>query len=183
MSLSKKNLDLFLNWNGYMRFSLLMFITIYVMAHSCSTGEKTRDFSNDSLYQSRSSELSKRKEIVTSARKYLGRPYKYAGRGPASFDCSGYTRFVMNENNISLHVGSSSQYTQGKIKEIDQLEEGDLIFFGSSGKVTHVGIVTHNSKNSLKMIHASSSRGIVEEEIKNSTYWTKRILGGRDVLN
>ena len=40
-----------------------------------------------------------------------------------------------------------------------------------------------NSKNELLMIHSSTSRGIIEENVYESAYWSKRIISGRNLLN
>jgi len=63
-----------------------------------------------------------------------------------------------------------------------QLKEGDLVFFGSKRKVSHVAIVASVEKNKIEVIHSTSSRGVVIDNISNSDYWQKRYLFGRDVL-
>lgn len=128
------------------------------------------------------SERKKRKKIVKTAEQYLGTKYRAGGKTPKGFDCSGFTYFVLKENNIKLGASSRAQSKQGRLKNLKQLEAGDLVFFGSKQGINHVGIVTKRSRNALWMIHASSSRGIVEEEVFRSSYWKKRIQFGRSVL-
>jgi cell wall-associated NlpC family hydrolase len=128
------------------------------------------------------SERKRRKKIVKTAEQYLGTKYRAGGKTPKGFDCSGFSYFVLKENNVKIGASSREQANQGKHKKIKQLEAGDLVFFGSKKHINHVGIVTKKSKNELWMIHASSSRGIVEEEIYQSSYWKKRLQFGRSFL-
>jgi len=128
------------------------------------------------------SERKKRKNIVKTAQKYIGTKYRSGGKSEKGFDCSGFSFFVMKENNVALKRSSRDQALQGEPVKIKKLQPGDLIFFASKDRVNHVGIISENQRNKLKMIHASSSRGIVEEDILKSSYWKKRIKGGRSVL-
>jgi len=105
----------------------------------------------------------------------MGKPYVYGGKKPSSgFDCSGFTAHVYNENGVPVSGPSYQQAKQGKKKAMRELKEGDLVFFGSGRKVTHVAIVANADR---------SSRGVVIDDISNSDYWQKRYLFGRDVIN
>ncbi|MBT9152775.1 MAG: putative endopeptidase p60 [Firmicutes bacterium] len=42
--------------------------------------------------------------VVSVALNYLGRPYVFGATEPRTFDCSGFTRYVMNRPGVS-HVG------------------------------------------------------------------------------
>ncbi|GLR19179.1 hypothetical protein GCM10007940_37950 [Portibacter lacus] len=128
------------------------------------------------------SDRQKRKRIIKTAQKYIGTKYRTGGKTPRGFDCSGFSSYVFSKNNIKLGANSSSQSLQGHPVKIKDLQPGDLIFFGSKKRINHVGIVTKQSRKELRMIHASSSRGIIEEDITNSSYWQKRIVGGRRVI-
>jgi len=79
---------------------------------------------------------------VAFARAQLGKPYRYAGTGPDSFDCSGLTMMAWAQGGVSMAHGSQSQYDSFPHVAISQLQPGDLVFFGSSGPTNHhVGIV------------------------------------------
>jgi cell wall-associated NlpC family hydrolase len=60
------------------------------------------------------------------------------------------------------------------------LSSGDLVFFATSGKKTagninHVGIYLKNNK----FIHASSSRGVVVDDLSSSYYVQNWVSGGK----
>ena len=112
-----------------------------------------------------------------------GIDYVYGGKTPKGFDCSGFTSYVFNELGLDVKGASFHQAEQGSPKSINQAKPGDLIFFESKGRVVHVSIVIDNSDKELWVVHSTSSRGVVKDEILNSTYWKPRISSVRDVIN
>ena len=84
-------------------------------------------------------------EIIDYGMKHLNKPYRYAGKGPSSFDCSGFTSFVFKEFGYRLSTSSSGQAKQvPSINRKEDLRVGDLVFFegrAHNGRVGHVGIV------------------------------------------
>ena len=130
------------------------------------------------------SNSAKRTKIVSTAKKYIGKSYTYGGKKPSTgFDCSGFTSNVYKNNGINLSGPSRSQAKQGKSKSMRDLQEGDLVFFGTKNKVSHAAIVANVDHNKLKVIHSTSSRGVVIDDISSSKYWKKRYLFGRDIMN
>ena len=132
-----------------------------------------------------SKEASLRKDIVQYAKKYEGTKYKYAGRSPKGFDCSGFTHYVMDEFGIAITPVSRVQETEGKVISLKQAKAGDLIFFRKTkaGKVFHVSLVVANTSDGLYVIHSTSSRGVVIDNITQNSYWNKKIATARDVIN
>lgn len=124
-----------------------------------------------------------RTNIIKTARKYKGSKYKYGGTTPKGFDCSGFTSYVLIKNKIDLHRSSGAQAKQGKKIRTVVAQPGDLLFFGSRGKVSHVAIITQNDSNGLKVIHSTSSKGVIEQNITHSDYWQSRLLFARKILN
>ena len=123
-----------------------------------------------------------RTSIVATAKQHLGTRYVYGGKKPGGFDCSGFTTHVYQANGIHLTGASQQQAKQGRRTNKSQLQAGDLIFFGK-GKVSHVGIVASTDGGSLTVIHSTSSRGVVIEDIAGSSYWQSRYLYGKDILS
>ena len=172
--------------------TLLAFAILFTFS-SCTSNKRytstykkqtrTERTSRSTTKRSYVSSSNKRNGIVKTAKKYIGKPYVYGGKKPASgFDCSGFTSHVYKENGIAVSGPSYKQAKQGKKKSMDSLKEGDLVFFGSGSKVTHVAIVANVNNNKIEVIHSTSSRGVVIDDITNSKYWKKRYLFGRDVL-
>ena len=128
-----------------------------------------------------------RKEIIRYASKFEGVKYKYAGSDPKTgFDCSGFTCYVMKKFNLDVGRTSSVQATRGRRIRKDDARAGDLIFFsknGSRGKISHVGLVAANGGDGLSVIHCTTSRGVVKENISRSSYWTPKYRFVRQVVD
>jgi len=101
-------------------------------------------------------------------------------------DCSALTGHAYKSINILLPRTADAQALKGeKIKKMEDLEPGDLVFFATGKKkrkITHVGIVTEiKAKDNIKFIHASTSVGVVETNLY-SEYFFKRYRGGRRMI-
>jgi len=125
-------------------------------------------------------------DILNFSKKHIGKPYKYAAKGPNSFDCSGFTSYVLKKFGYNLHSSSAGQDRQlPTIAKKENLSIGDLVFFEGSrknGVVGHVGIVTETFKNGeFRFIHASTSDGVI---ISSSTepYYSSRYLRGGKII-
>lgn len=84
-------------------------------------------------------EKSSRLQAVVAANNELGKPYVYASRGPDSFDCSGLVTFVYAQIGVTLTPYSGAQYDETTRIARDELQPGDLIFYGPGGS-SHVAI-------------------------------------------
>lgn len=132
-----------------------------------------------------SAETALRQNVIKDAEKYKGVKYKYAGKDPKGFDCSGFTYFVYSKHNIKLSSSSTNQSKQGTEIAISKAKPGDLLFFGRNGrngKMQHVGIVYKNTSEGLYMIHSSTKRGIVIDNVSTSKYWKPKLLFAKTVL-
>lgn len=117
-------------------------------------------------------------ELTATASKYIGIPYVYGGTTTKGLDCSGYTKLVFNKLGYTLNRTAASQYKQGTAVSKANLKAGDLVFFNTSGGVSHVGI----SLGGTQFIHAGVSTGVTVASI-NSSYWGKRYVGAKRVAN
>jgi probable lipoprotein NlpC len=132
----------------------------------------------------KSSPSKKAKQVVKTARGYVGTPYKFGGTSRAGIDCSGLTSLAYKSAGITLPRTSQDQSSAGKNVSINELEEGDLVFFSdhkSSNKITHVGLVTEVSAKSIQFIHASTKLGVVENELLTG-YYRPLFIKARRVL-
>jgi len=118
-----------------------------------------------------------RVDLLKYAEKFIGTKYVYGGTTPKGFDCSGFTDYVFQSQDINLPRVSNDQYLQAKKVKEKSVVPGDLVFFSSGGKVTHVGIVYSVEDGKIFMIHASSSKGVTITNIIDNGYWEKRIKG------
>lgn len=82
--------------------------------------------------------------LIEEAYKYLGTPYVWGGTTPSGFDCSGFMQYIFAKNNISLPRVSESQQLCGKKVSYEELEPGDLVFWGYPAH--HVGMYIGNGK-------------------------------------
>jgi cell wall-associated NlpC family hydrolase len=57
-----------------------------------------------------------------------------------------------------------------RVIDLDELREGDLVFFctNGDGRVSHVGIYLKDNK----FVHASSSRGVCVDDLRQNYYAT-----------
>ena len=157
-------------------------ILILTLFNSC---QSTRSISTSNRKKV-SAETALRQGLIKDAEKYKGVKYKYAGKDPKGFDCSGFTYYVCSKHDIKLSGNSGSQSKQGTEVPISKVKPGDLLFFGRkgrTGKIQHVGIVYKNTSDGLFMIHSSSKRGIVIDNVTSSKYWKPRLLFAKTVLD
>ena len=113
------------------------------------------------------------KKLYKELKKWLGTPYVYAahtcGEGT---DCSGMVMEVFLEvYGIKVHRNSAKMLEENcRVIDLDDLKEGDLVFFCTNGdeRVSHVGIYLKENK----FVHASSSRGVAVDDLRQNYYAT-----------
>lgn len=94
---------------------------------------------------------------IDAAMAQLGKPYRWAGSGPSSFDCSGLVRFAYGLAGVALPHNSRAQYNQVQRIPLAELAPGDLVFSGGRS-IHHVGIYLGDGK----MVHSPQSGRRVE---------------------
>lgn len=108
---------------------------------------------------------------VNIARKYLGIPYRYGGTTTAGFDCSGFSKFVYAKIGVSLPRTSGAQYAATRRVSRSEARPGDLVFFFTGGRVTHLGIYTGGN---MMIDSPRSGKSTSERAI-----WSSNIAFGR----
>ncbi|KXB70992.1 NlpC/P60 family protein [Peptoniphilus sp. DNF00840] len=119
-------------------------------------------------------------KVISSAESKLGSTYVYGDTGKAGFDCSGLVYSIYNDElGISIPRSSRSQSTFGKQVDKSDLQEGDLVFFNTTGNgVSHVGIYVGDGK----FIHASSGQGKVMTSSLSEAYYQDRYVNATRIL-
>ena len=87
------------------------------------------------------------RKAVAVALAQLGSPYVWGAEGPATFDCSGLTRFAYAAAGVTIPRVSRAQFAAyAGLRPVDPLHlvAGDLVFFadnpGNPGTIHHVGM-------------------------------------------
>jgi cell wall-associated NlpC family hydrolase len=100
--------------------------------------------------------------LVALARAQIGRKYRFGGTTPEhGFDCSGLVRYVLSIMHVPLPRTAKDQARTGAFVERDtsQLRPGDLVTFGSTRRISHIGIYVGGGR----FVQASSKAGRVIE--------------------
>lgn len=71
------------------------------------------------------------KDIVKTAAKYKGVPYKFGGTTPKGFDCSAYVQYVFGRHDAKLPRTADAQVLDGIFVLKSKLKPGDLVFFST----------------------------------------------------
>jgi cell wall-associated NlpC family hydrolase len=124
-------------------------------------------------------ETTKASEIIAEAKRHIGTPYVWGGTTTKGFDCSGYTQYVMKRCGITIPRTTTEQYKIGTFVSKSNLQPGDLVFLQNTYRegISHVGIYIGDGK----MIHASSSKGVVISDL-SSSYYVEHYYGARRIL-
>jgi len=102
-----------------------------------------------------------KKALIETALKFNGVPYLWGGASSKALDCSGFSSMIYFMNGMQLMRDASQQVHCGELisseYKYDELEVGDLLFFGRQAndtqaeKVSHVAMYIGDSE----FIHAS----------------------------
>ncbi|GAB2512618.1 C40 family peptidase [Lysobacter humi (ex Lee et al. 2017)] len=118
--------------------------------------------------------------VLSRALGLLGTPYRWGGTSPeGGFDCSGLVGYVFrNALGIELpRVSRDMAKTGEMVADRGALTAGDLVFFGKSGTVDHVGIYLGEGK----FVHAPRTGRDVTVSRLDTGYWGAKFLQGRRV--
>ena len=122
--------------------------------------------------------------VLNTGSSLKGTPYRYGGRSPRGFDCSGFAWYCYDRAGIVIPTTTKLQRKAGhkvaRSLKFSKLEPGDLLFFKMKwifGHPDHVGIYVGHRR----MLHASSSRGVVQEDLDNK-FWKKHFSYARRIV-
>ena len=114
--------------------------------------------------------------VVALAKEQVGKPYVWGATGPDKFDCSGLVQYVyQHAAGINLPRTTYDQVKVGQTVPLDQLQAGDLVFWGSETAPYHVAIYIGNNQY---VNSATPDQGTILQNM--SSYYTptiaKRVL-------
>ncbi len=121
-------------------------------------------------------------DLVITAMNFIDVHYRRGGNSAAAgFDCSGFTRHVVETVlGITLPRRSAEQAQRAGLPQVDRdaLQPGDLVFFNTLKRAfSHVGIYIGDGR----FIHSPRSGQQVRVEQIDSPYWSRRFDGARRV--
>lgn len=113
-------------------------------------------------------------DLFRKVDEWWGTKYCMGGSTKACIDCSAFSLMMMRDlYGVNLPRTAQEQYNQSEHIALEDLKEGDLVFFHTNGReVSHVGIYIANNK----FLQASTSGGVTITDM-NDKYWQPRFKG------
>ena len=118
-------------------------------------------------------------DLIMNAMSLIGLSYRFGGNSPTQgLDCSGFMQHIFKRSmGITLPRTSAEMATVGQQVARANLKPGDMVFFGSGGRVSHVGMYIGNDR----FIHAPRTGRDIEITSMNGNYWKSRYITARRV--
>lgn len=122
-----------------------------------------------------------RRRVVAVATSYLGVPYRLGGMDRRGLDCSGLVALSYREA-LGAEVPRTVRALHSLVEVVDrgELQSGDLVFFNTTGPLTHVGIYVGRGS----FLHAASeggSKAVILSSLAEET-WSRAYAGSGRLL-
>lgn len=112
-------------------------------------------------------------KLIAFLENWYGTPYQFGGDNKKGIDCSAFTCVLMDSVfNVTLPRTAKSQYNASQKIRREDLTQGDLVFFNTTGGVSHVGVYLANNK----FVHAATSNGVMISDMDDA-YFKRRYIG------
>ena len=119
-------------------------------------------------------------DLISYAKQFIGNKYVYGGNSLTNgIDCSGFTQQIYRHFGYSITRTASSQASCGRAVSYSEVQPGDLLFYGSSSRISHVAMYIGDGK----IIHASNSAPYPKGGIKISNANYRSIVTIRRIIN
>ncbi len=107
---------------------------------------------------------------------WMGTRYRMGGTTKDGIDCSAFTgSLLLGCYALAIPRTAREQHRVASPVSREELKEGDLVFFNTTGGVSHVGVYLTNNY----FVHSSSSQGVTISNLNDSYYAKRFISGGR----
>lgn len=111
------------------------------------------------------------RKVMRTGNSLKGTPYRYGGATPRGFDCSGFTLYVYRKVGVRLTHSATAQMRKARKISRKSARRGDLVFFRSGSRASHVGIYAGKGR----VLHSPRpGRSVRVDKI-----WTSRVTYGR----
>lgn len=125
--------------------------------------------------------------LINSARSFLGTPYVYGGTSHSGIDCSGFTQAAYAGIGKNIGRDTSAQFRSGQAvgqdgnwaADVQQLQPGDLIFYGKPGATGPNAHVVMYVGNGQVMQAAHTGTNVEVSKLFNSASSDEPFLGVR----
>lgn len=112
-------------------------------------------------------------DIIAYAKTFLGNAYKWGGKEPPNFDCSGLTHWVYKHFGYEIGINTTAQRVTGKSVKKSELQPADLVHFSG-----HVGMYIGNNQ----FIHAPKTGDVVKITSLSDSYYVDHYWGATRIL-
>ena len=151
------------------------FLALIILFSACSSRRYTPSTTQAAKAADAMAGL-KSKDLYNFITDWTGVKYRLGGLDKKGIDCSGFA--LLLEKDIygrKLPRRSVEQANAVQQKSMNQLKEGDLIFFAfGGGEVDHVGIYL----NKDYFVYASPSKGIIVDDLNLPVYQRAIVKAG-----
>ncbi len=112
------------------------------------------------------------KKLVDYVHQWYSVPYRIGGTSKEGIDCSAFVQGIAGDA-FGVQLPRTAREQAAFCREIEKkdLQEGDLVFFNTTGGISHVGLYINNNK----FVHASTSMGVVISDL-DEPYWQRRFV-------
>ena len=124
--------------------------------NAAETAEAESASPSDAERKPEPSEEALRENIVDYALSFVGGRYVWGGNDPhTGADCSGFVRYILsNTAGVSMSRTSAAQAQEGVTVSAEEMQPGDLLFYGKGSRVNHVAMYIGDGQ----IVHASTSK-------------------------
>ena len=117
-------------------------------------------------------------ETEEFSKRFLGLPYTWGGTSSYGYDCSGFVQMLCRRRGVTVPRDARLQVKWTGVSPVDRKDvaPGDLLYFGSSKKVTHTGYYLGDGKFINATTHGTPT---IHIDDLNEPYWTRLLVAIR----